>query len=270
MPIGGLAEVAGRYGTIFCDVWGVLHDGVRKSAPAERALLGARGAGVGVVLLTNSPRLSGAVAEQLDLLDIAREAYDAIVTSGDVTRELIAQARGRVFHIGPARDRDVFAGMAASMAGEDEAETIVATGLFDDERETPADYAGRLARLAARGVPMICANPDVVVHRGARLVFCAGALARDYAALGGAVRMAGKPHPPIYEAARRIAAAGPILAVGDGLATDVRGANDAGLDVLFVSGGIHGEEFAGGAPAAVAAGLAARGLAARYLIHALA
>lgn len=271
----GLAEIAGAYSAIFCDIWGVLHNGEEKSPSAEAALLAARKAGVTVVLVSNSPRTSAAVGAQLDMLDVTREAYDAIVTSGDVTRALISAGGRRVYHLGPARDADLFEGLDVARVGEAEAEVIVATGLFDDEREVPEDYADQLARLAARGLPMICANPDIVVHRGGRLIWCAGALARDYAALGGEVRMAGKPHAPIYAVAEDragLADRSAILAIGDGLNTDIRGANNAGIDALLVVGGIHGEELGGAhaGAAALAEALSGQGLSARYFMPTLA
>lgn len=272
--IPGLAAVADSYAAVFCDVWGVLHDGLVKHAAAEAALLAARRGGRKVVLLTNSPRPAEGVARQLDALGITRDAYDRIVTSGDVTRALIASAGVPLLHLGPPRDLDLFAGLGAALVPESEAGAVVATGLFDDEREGPEDYAALLARLAARGLPMICANPDVVVHRGSRLIWCAGALARDYAALGGEVRMAGKPYPPIYAlACREVAVSDPrrILAVGDGLNTDIRGANAFGADALLVVGGIHGAELGGpGAEeAALSKALAAQALEARYFMPAL-
>lgn len=274
LAIGGLAEVAGDYAAVFCDVWGVVHDGQVKSAGAEAALVAARAAGGKVVLLTNSPRPAAGVIRQLDALDVTRDAYDAVVTSGDVTRALIAGAGARVFHIGPQRDLDLFVGLDVERVAEADAEALVATGLFDDETERPELYAERLAGFRARGLPMICANPDIVVHRGDRLIPCAGALARDYAAMGGEVRMAGKPYRPIYDLAATIAGTGSaadILAIGDGLNTDIRGANAYGADALLIVGGIHGEELGGGAAEAeaIAARLAALGLHARYFMHVL-
>lgn len=273
--IGGLSEVAGSYAAIFCDVWGVLHDGEVKSPSAEAALAAARASGRTVVLLTNSPRPSAGVARQLDILHVAREAYDLIVTSGDVTRALIAKAGRRLLHIGPPRDVDLFAGLDVAVVGEDEAEAVIVTGLYDDETELPELYAPLLARLKARDLPLVCANPDVIVHRGGRLIWCAGSLARDYAALGGEVRMAGKPYRPIYELAAEgagISDPKDILAIGDGLNTDIRGANDFGADALLVVGGIHGEELGGAnaEAAALAAALSAQTLSARYFMHALA
>ncbi|BDA82812.1 haloacid dehalogenase [Aureimonas sp. SA4125] len=273
--IDGLAAVAGGYDAIFCDVWGVVHDGEKKSPSAEAALAAARTAGCRVFLLTNSPRRAESVASQLDAFGVARSAYDGIVTSGDVTRALIARAGKELFHLGPARDVDLFADLDVALVPADKAEAVVCTGLVNDEVETPEDYAATLAQMQARGLPMICANPDIVVHRGDRLIWCAGALARDYVALGGDVRMAGKPYRPIYEEACLAAAIAPgqtVLAIGDGLNTDIRGANDFGLDVLLIVGGIHGAELgsAGGEPRALERLLAEQDLTARYFMPSLA
>lgn len=270
VSIASLTQVSQDYDAIFCDVWGVVHDGRVKSPKAEAALIEARAGGARVVLVTNSPRLSPGVVAQLDLLDVSRDAYDSIVTSGDATLSLITQGPAKVFHIGPARDVDLFDGLEAHVVAEDEAETIVATGLFDDEVETPADYADLLARLRARDLPMVCANPDIVVHRGDRLIYCAGALGEAYAALGGTVMLAGKPHAPIYEVAlERSGLTNPrVLCIGDGLHTDVKGAASIRADVLFVQEGIHREELAAFRQdmAGLARELAARGVHARYVM----
>lgn len=272
-PIQRLADVAGAYDALFCDVWGVVHDGVKKSPAAEAALIAARKAGVRVVLLTNSPRLSGDVIAQLDLLTVSREAYDTVVTSGDATQALIAAGPRRIFHIGPSRDTNIFDGLGVELVGEAEADGIVATGLFDDEAETPSDYAQMLARMNARGLPMICANPDIVVHRGANLIYCAGALAQAYDTLGGRSLLAGKPHAPIYAVARERAGVEPgrVLCIGDGLFTDIKGARDFGADALFVVEGIHGAELGHLTldGAALAEEVGQRGLSARYAIATL-
>jgi HAD superfamily hydrolase (TIGR01459 family) len=267
--IDRLGDVSGRYGALFCDVWGVVHDGVAQNPPAVAALAEARRAGAQVVLLTNSPRPAEGVREQLDALGVSREAYDAIVTSGDATRALISAGSRRVFHIGTPRNEDLFEGLHLDLLPPEEADLVVATGLFDDERETPEDYASLLDRLAARHLPMICANPDIVVHRGERLIYCAGAIAKAYAERGEVVHLAGKPHPPIYDVARSLLPEGnaAILCIGDGMFTDVKGANTLGADCLFVSDGIHREELAGagGDPARLAQELEARGLEARFV-----
>lgn len=249
--IGSLDPLAERYAAILCDVWGVIHNGVGAFAEATDALSRARRAGKAVVLITNAPRPHGIIGEQLRALGVEDAAWDRVVTSGDVTRELIGQGPRRIFHLGPERDLAIYDGLDVELAEEAEASGVVCTGLFDDETETPEDYGELLQRLRARDLPLICANPDIVVERGDRLVWCAGALARDYALLGGRTQIAGKPHRPIYEAA--LAAAGEVLgrpvgasdalAIGDGVLTDVKGADSAGIDVLFVTGGIHAREY---------------------------
>lgn len=249
--IGGLADIAGKYDVILCDVWGVLHNGIDPFPLAGRALTDARRAGATVVLITNSPRPRPGVASQLGTIGVLDTAYDSIVTSGDVTRRLIAEGPRRIFLLGPDRDLPLLEGLDVERVGEAEAESIVCTGFFDDETETPEDYRDMLTRFQARGVPFICANPDLVVERGERLIPCAGAMAALYSELGGETRIAGKPHRPIYEAAlaEAIARRGDfdrarVLTIGDGMPTDVRGALSAGFDLLYVSDGIHAGEYA--------------------------
>ncbi|MEK1891075.1 MAG: TIGR01459 family HAD-type hydrolase [Phyllobacterium sp.] len=240
-----------RYDVLLCDVWGVLHNGVDSFAPASAALQRARQAGLTVVLITNAPRPFAGVAEQIHALGVPQSAYDRIVTSGDVTRELIRNAPRRVFHLGPERDETLYDGLDIELVEEREADVVVCTGFFDDETETPEDYADMLVRFRSRNLPFICANPDIVVERGDRLIWCAGALARDYGQLGGRTLIAGKPHRPIYEAA--IAAAedvrglpverSRVLAIGDGMLTDIKGADLFEIDALYISGGIHAGDY---------------------------
>jgi HAD superfamily hydrolase (TIGR01459 family) len=249
--IAALDAIASRYRGLICDVWGVIHNGETAFPDAIAALKAARARGLVVVLVTNSPRRADAVVEQLQAMGVPPSAWDRIVTSGDVTRELIAEGPRRVFHIGPDRDMAIYDDLDVEISEEWEADQVVCTGLFEDETETPADYADLLARLRARDLPFVCANPDIVVERGDRLIWCAGALARDYTQLGGRTLVAGKPHRPIYEAAMKaFADAGhetlarkEVLAIGDGVLTDVKGAADFGLDVLYISGGIHAGDY---------------------------
>jgi HAD superfamily hydrolase (TIGR01459 family) len=240
------------YEYIFCDVWGVIHNGIKVWAEAEHALIKARNAGKYVILLTNSPRRNIGVAQQLSELGLSDQAYDKIVTSGDVTRTLIKQHPNSVFHLGPERDVPLFDGLGVSFADEQSAETVVCTGLFDDKNEGLEAYQAMMEGFAARNVTFICANPDLVVHHGGKMLYCAGSLAKLFEEHGGKPLVAGKPHQPIYDHAFRKASirAGDqelkksqILAIGDALPTDVKGACDYGLDVLFISGGIHREEF---------------------------
>ncbi len=249
--IASLDVLSGRYSTLLCDVWGVVHNGETHFPAATEALRRARAAGLVVVLITNSPRRSADVIVQMRGLGVPDEAFDRVVSSGDVTRDLIAEGPRRIFHLGPDRDANIYDGLDVEPVEEFEAQAVVCTGLFDDEAETPEDYAELLHRLRARNLPFICANPDIVVERGERLIWCAGALARDYAQMGGRTLIAGKPHAPIYRAALK--AAGDVLdrevareqalAIGDGMMTDVKGAADNGFDVLYVSGGVHARDY---------------------------
>lgn len=248
--ISTLGEITDQFDVVLSDVWGVLHNGVSAFPDASIALEAARKAGKTVVLITNSPRPAPGVISQLRALGIPDTAYDRIITSGDVTRELISQGPKKVFLLGPERDMPLLEGLNVEIATETEAQAVVCTGFFDDETETPEDYTDMLKGFVARNVPMICANPDLVVERGERIIPCAGAMAAYFEQLGGEVRIAGKPHAPIYAAC--LAAAqevrGPftkerILAIGDGMPTDVKGAIDAGLTLLYISGGIHAAEY---------------------------
>ncbi len=251
--VPGLSALAHQYKGILSDVWGVLHNGVAAFEQAHEALTAYRQeTGAPVVLITNAPRPNAPIREQLAELGVPLSAYDDIVTSGDVTRDLLMQNSGKkAFKIGPDRDFPLYEGTGVTLSGEEDAQIVCCTGLFDDDTETPDDYRDMLKRLADRGLPFICANPDIVVERGDRLIWCAGALARLYEDLGGPVQIVGKPHAPIYKAAvERLSAvrgeavaAQEILAIGDGLPTDIRGADSQGLDVLFVTGGIHAADF---------------------------
>ncbi len=245
-----LAEITDGFDVVLSDVWGVLHNGVSAFPDAAVALHDARKAGKTVVLITNSPRPAPGVIAQLRVLGVPDEAYDRIITSGDVTRGLIAEGPRKVFLLGPERDMPLLEGLDVERVGEVEAESVVCTGFFDDETETPEDYTEMLKGFVARKVPMICANPDLVVERGERIIPCAGAMAAYYEQLGGEVRIAGKPHAPIYEAclaaAKEVRGDFPkdrVLAIGDGMPTDVKGAIASGLNLLYISGGIHAAEY---------------------------
>ena len=246
--IDSIAPLAETTTAWLVDIWGVMHDGVRPFAPACAACKRFRERGGLIVLVSNSPRPCDGVAAQLDRIGVPRASFDAIISSGDVARTLIASYTGRaVVHLGPARDLPIFAGIDVERGGPERAEAIVCTGLFDDERETPDDYAETLAACVARSLPMICANPDVTVERAGRLIYCAGALARAYERLGGEVAYAGKPFLPIYELAfttleRMRPGSGDrsrLLAIGDGVHTDIAGADAAGVRSLFVASGVH-------------------------------
>ncbi|MDJ0930234.1 TIGR01459 family HAD-type hydrolase [Breoghania sp.] len=252
----GLSTIASDYDGILCDVWGVVHNGVRVNPGAADALTRFREGGGRVILITNAPRPSAPIYDQLDGLGFAREAYDSIVTSGDVTHALLAAHAGdTVVHIGPERDYTLYEGTGLTLV-EDASKTedgglIVCTGLYDGVTETPENYHERFKYLIDRGFSMICANPDVVVERGNTLIWCAGALARDYGEMGGKVQILGKPYKPIYDRAigelERLSGhtqdRSKVLAIGDGLPTDIKGACQQGLDVLFITAGIHAADF---------------------------
>jgi HAD superfamily hydrolase (TIGR01459 family) len=245
----GLSQIAAHYDTLICDVWGVLHNGATAHAAACVALKKFREKHGRVVLLSNAPRPPSDLEPQFERIGVPLDCYDTIVTSGGVAREDLARRAARgglaMLHLGPERDRNVFAGLDVTLTDAAGAELVLCTGPYDDESEKPDDYADRLADLRARDLTLLCANPDLVVQRGGRLVYCAGALAQAYEKIGGKVVYYGKPHLPIYSHVRAVSGGAPRpLAIGDGLVTDIRGANAAGIDALFIADGIHGEDVA--------------------------
>ena len=281
-PIESVDEIADRYDAVLCDVWGVVHNGREAYPAACAALQRLKRAGKHVILITNVPKPRGPIPAQLDRAGVPRDAWDAIVTSGDAIRaELAQRAPGPMFKIGPDDyDRTLWEGLGLAQSPLSEAAFFAISGLNRDD-ETPADYAGVLREAKARDLDFICANPDIVVQHGDRMIWCAGAIARDYEAIGGKVIMAGKPFPPIYELARKELAAiagreiepARILCIGDGVVTDIAGANAQGLDSLFIAAGIHGEAlWTNGEldPAKVDAALAAEDTRATYAMAALA
>lgn len=253
--LSGLGEIAGDYDILLCDVWGVIHNGRESWPDACEALARFNREGGHVVLISNSPRPGPGVITQMDELGVPRESWKAVVTSGDATRaELAKRAPGPAWLIGPDRDAPLYEGLGLDIAtGAADAGFISVTGMHDDEVEVPEDYRDRLVEAADRGLEMICANPDRVVQRGDRLIYCAGSLADLYESLGGRVTMAGKPFGPIYDLALKEAAdlmGGPVnrarvLCIGDGVITDVLGADKQALDCLFIAQGIHGDKARG-------------------------
>ncbi len=248
------SEIAPDYDVLLCDVWGVVHNGVVAFPPACDTLMRARARGAAVIFITNSPRPSEQVGRQLERLHVPRETYDAMVSSGDVTRAVIQERRGQsLCHIGPERDNSVFAGLNVKFAPLESCDYVVCSGLDDDDVDTPEDYRDRLEIMLKRGLFMVCGNPDVVVERGDRLVYCAGSIADLYAAMGGEVLYAGKPYRPIYDMALvkaetssgKTPALKRVLAIGDSMRTDLKGAHAFGVDFLFVTSGIHAEELGG-------------------------
>jgi HAD superfamily hydrolase (TIGR01459 family) len=250
--IDRFSTLAPHYDIVLCDIWGVVHNGVTVHVEACDALGRYRAGGGTVILVTNAPRPSPWVVNQLDRLEVPAGSYDDVMTSGDLTRKVVADRKGgAVFHIGPRRDLTIFDGLNVRFAPVEAAQYVVCSGLFDDTTETPDNYRDLMATMRGRGLFMVCANPDLVVERGNERLYCAGALADLYGAMGGDVLYAGKPHRPIYDAAlakaataRGVAASpGRTLAIGDSLRTDMMGAQEFGIDGLFVSGGIHADEL---------------------------
>lgn len=277
--IDRLDDIIARYDAILCDVWGVIHNGRDTYPDAAAALQRARKAGTHVVLLTNVPKPRGPIPGQLDRIGFPRDAWDAIVTSGDAIRaELAARAPGPMYKIGPAYDNVLWEGLGLASSELNEAAFVAISGLNRDD-ETPEQYASIIRQARLRNLDMLCANPDIIVQFGDKMIWCAGAVARDYAALGGKVIMAGKPYPPIYELvySELPAPGGPIsksriLAIGDGLSTDLAGANAQGLDSVFIASGMHGENlWSDGAldTAKVGAALESEGVRATYVMSGL-
>jgi HAD superfamily hydrolase (TIGR01459 family) len=239
---------------VLSDIWGVVHNGLVAFPEACAALHTARAQGITVILITNAPRPADSVQRQLRKLGVADDAYDAIVSSGDLTRSFVAERGGQsMFWLGPERDNSIYRGLDATFAPLEQADYIVCTGPFDDETESAEDYRVMMEQARARNMTLVCANPDIVVERGDRLIYCAGAIAELYREIGGEVIFYGKPHRPIYDQAMAIAqrlrgAAVPparVLAIGDSVRTDLAGAQAFGIDCLFVTRGIHSEAFEG-------------------------
>jgi HAD superfamily hydrolase (TIGR01459 family) len=246
--LDSISAFARRYDAWLTDIWGVMHDGLRPFPQAVEACQLFRQGGGTIILISNAPRPRETVAEQLLAIGVPADCYDGIATSGDVTRTLIANYAGKtVYHLGPERDLPIFDDLGVELGAPKDSVAAICSGLWDDDVETPEDYTKLLGELRELGLPMICANPDITVERGSRLVYCAGALAEAYGKLGGEVIYAGKPHKPIYELAfalvmARRGAALPrhrIVAIGDGIRTDIAGAAAQHIDSVFVASGVH-------------------------------
>jgi HAD superfamily hydrolase (TIGR01459 family) len=243
-------DLLANYDVLFCDVWGVVHNGRTAYVEGCAALRNFREAGGTVVLVSNAPRTARSLANILEEKNVPADCWDAIVPSGD---QALIYARDcefrRIHHIGPDRDLDLFDDAPLARVPLDRSEAILCTGLVDDRRETADHYRPRLAQALERELTLICANPDLVVDVGGELLPCAGAIAAIYEEMGGAVYWAGKPFAPAYELALRHAeqlrdtpvARSRILAIGDAVRTDIAGARDFGIDALFIGQGIHRE-----------------------------
>ena len=250
--LGGFGIIAPNYKLLLSDVWGVVHNGVAAYPAACEALKTARANGATVILISNAPRPGVVVAKQIAKWGVPADCYDTIVASGDVARtELESRPEAKLFHLGPARDLPNYDGLPNKLVGEGECDIAVVTGPFNDEVEVAEDYRAMFEKLIKRDVLMLCANPDLVVERGDKLIVCAGALAQLYEQMGGKAIYAGKPYAPIYDQVVAVAEKmrgenirkEEMLAIGDGARTDLKGAALQGIDCLFITGGIHAEDF---------------------------
>lgn len=248
--VSGLAEVIDAYDGLLVDLWGCVHNGIEPFPAAVEALLNAGRQGKQVCLLSNGPRRAAVLIERLDGMGVSREAYHHVMSSGEATWMALAERAdpfhaalgARCYRMGPERDASVHTGNGLELVESiEDAEFVVCTGIADDTA-TVADYEPQLQAALARNLPMVCANPDLVVHIGERLTICAGSLAERYRELGGAVAYHGKPYPSVYHQCFRLTGIGDrarLLAIGDGLRTDIMGGNHMGIDSLFLSAGIH-------------------------------
>lgn len=252
VALSGFSDIATNYDAVLSDVWGVIHNGVEAHPSACEALVNYRKQGGKVALITNAPRPSEPIVAMLDRLGVPRDAYDAIVSSGDVTRSMIAKYSGKVIHhVGPpTEDNALYEGLDVTRGSAEDAAVVVVTDLDTDD-DTPEMYRKRAEYWLSRKLKMICANPDRVVEHGEKIIYCGGALGDLYEAMGGMVMMGGKPFAPIYEEAYRMAgealgrplAKAKTLTIGDSVRTDATGASRFGVDLLFITGSIHAAEL---------------------------
>lgn len=250
LELDALASIAAQYDAVFCDIWGVVHDGLEPHQSAVDALVEFRAAGKLVVLVTNAPRANAGIARQLHKIGVTNDAYDAIQSSGEVTRALIAPYSGLVVHHVTSGDDHLFDGLSIKNGPVDDASCVVISDLEGD-LDRPEDYQERMEQWLRRGLTLICVNPDKLVEVGGQFFYCPGAVADIYEKMGGTVIQAGKPHAPIYQAAHKSLtmiggksiAPERILAIGDSVRTDATGAAAQGVDFLFITGSIHAEEL---------------------------
>lgn len=242
-----LSALSARYDVLFCDIWGVLHGGGAAFPAAVQALQRFRAGGGTVVMVSNSPRPGEPLARQLlTIYRTPRDAFDAVISAGDVMVDALRTRPGRWHLEGPSSDLGIFDGLDVEFGPVEGARGVVMTQLKDGLTETGMSYLPLLRQMKAAGQVFVCGNADRIVEHGGKRYVCPGAVADEYQAIGGEVVWCGKPTQPIYDLAFRKVPSTPrarILAIGDGLMTDIAGANTAGIDVMFITGGIHGDEL---------------------------
>jgi len=253
----GISEISDKFDVYFIDLWGVIHNGVQCYPEALKVLEKLKEQNKKIVLISNAPRPAAVVKVFLETIGLKSSGYDFLVTSGDITREYISlnSSKKNFYHLGPTRDIDLFKDLNVSLTSKEECEEIICTGLVSDEEEKLQDYKTLLDFFLNKKIPLICANPDEVVARGEKIVFCAGALANQYKQEGGVVRYFGKPYSEIYSfALKKIRAHKDFkdkkeintLVIGDNIKTDIKGANLSNLDSVLILNGIYKDFFRDG------------------------
>ena len=250
----GISEISDKFDVYFIDLWGVIHNGVQCYPEALKVLEKLKEQNKKIVLISNAPRPAAVVKVFLETIGLESSCYDFLVTSGDITREYISlnSSKKNFYHLGPTRDIDLFKDLNVALTSKEECDEIICTGLVSDEEEKLQDYKFLLDFFLNKKIPLICANPDEVVARGEKIVFCAGALANQYKQEGGMVRYFGKPYSDIYSFALKKIRANKdfkdkkeinTLVIGDNIKTDIKGANLFNLDSVLILNGIYKDFF---------------------------
>jgi len=247
-----ITEIISKYKVILCDVWGVLHNGKDLFENAVESLLKYSKSGGYIVLITNAPRPSIDVIKQLNQMGLNKNCYNLIVSSGDVTRFWLQSLnKTLLYHLGPERDKSIFLDLDINFSNSKNCQSVLCTGLYNDETDVLDDYNDLLNLFLSKKIVMHCTNPDLTVIRGDKTILCAGSLAEYYANKGGQVKYFGKPFEYIYEFAIKEVnknnnfkvKKSEILAIGDGLKTDILGAGNFGIDSFFIINGVHKNEL---------------------------
>ena len=244
--INNFSEVYEKYDSVICDIWGVIHNGQELFSSSVDCLYDLKNKGYPIVLVSNAPRPGEEIKLMLEKMGLEKNCYDKIITSGDLTQKILNDGSlgQNCYHIGPDRDLKIFDGVGVNRVSFDESDFIFITGLFNDEEEDENSYLPLLKKSKKRKLKLLCANPDIWVQRGSDLIPCAGAISKKYESIGGEVINIGKPFQPIFdEAMKNINSLGngkfsSTIVIGDGIDTDIKGANDYKLDSLLTLGGL--------------------------------